>query len=703
MVHRLEKLFRPQSIAVVGASGDPAKLGGRVLRHLASFGYSGRLFPINLSGKPVQGHPSWPSVLELPEVPDSALIVLPAPMVARALEDCAAKGILQVQILSSGFAEEGGDGAALQEELVRIARRHGMRFTGPNALGSISPADGFFGTFSSLLDTARPGPGRIGVATQSGAYGSHVYAAASFRGLGISRAIATGNEADLDVADCIDYLAEDAGTTVICAALEGCQDGGKLRRALLKAAAARKPVIIMKVGSTEAGAAAAATHTGSLAGEDRIIDVVFRECGAFRAASIEEMIDIAYVCAIGPRPPSREVGILTLSGGIGVLTADACIGAGLALPPMPAATMEAILEIQPVAGGRNPIDTTAQLNRGLQIFEGISQEMMRGADLGTVMTYMAHLGRNLERFPPLEQSLAALRQNFPDRLVVAVMTHIDDIRLRLEALGIPVFEDPTRAVRAVAGTTFSRILQQAATGAPATVAAAPLHLEAGNEAAAKAVLRAAGIPVLPEHACASAEEAQVAAERLGYPVVMKILSVDIPHKTEVGGVLMNLGDAAAVTAGFHELLRRAGAAKPSARLDGVLVAPMVRGGLETIIGVQRDPVFGPMVMFGLGGVAVELFSDVAFASAPLTEARAEALIDAVKGARLLEGWRGSRPLDRRALVDALCRLSDFAMAHEDSIASIEINPFLVREEGALALDALIVPREEAARATAMAD
>jgi acyl-CoA synthetase (NDP forming) len=701
-VHRLEKLFRPGSIAVVGASGDPAKLGGRVLRHLTSFGYSGRIFPINLSGKPVQGHPSWPSVMDLPEVPDSALIVLPAPLVAKAVEECAAKGILQIQILSSGFAEEGGDGIAMQEDLVRIARRHGMRFTGPNALGSISPADGFFGTFSSLLDTAQPGPGRIGVATQSGAYGSHVYAAASFRGLGISRAIATGNEADLDVADCIDYLAEDAGTTVICAALEGCRDGGKLRRALLKAAAAGKPVVIMKVGSTEAGAAAAATHTGSLAGEDRIIDTVFRECGAYRAASIEEMIDIAYVCAIGVRPPSSDVGVLTLSGGIGVLLADACIGAGLAMPPMPASAMEAILRIQPVAGGHNPIDTTAQLNGGLQIFEGISQEMMRGADLGTVIVYMAHLGRNLERFPPLEQSLAALRERFPDRLVVAVMTHIEEIRLRLEALGIPVFEDPTRAVQAVAGATFSRTLQQAATAAPPVSAAAPLSLEVGNEAAAKAVLKAVGVPVLPEHVCTSAEEARAAAEALGFPIVMKILSADIPHKTEVGGVLVNVADATGVTEGFAELMRRARAAKPSARLDGVLVAPMVRGGLETIIGVQRDPVFGPMVMFGLGGVSVELFNDVAFATAPLSPARAEALIDAVKGARLLKGWRGSRPLDRRALVDTLCRVSEFAVAHEDSILGVEINPFLVREEGAFALDALIA-LPEAAKATAMAD
>ena len=458
--HALEKMFRPKSVAVVGASGDPYKLGGRTLLHLKELGYQGRIYPINVSAKEVQGLPAWRSVAELPEVPDSALILLPAPMVEKALEECAAKGILHVQVLSSGFAEEGGEGLAMQERVVATARRHGMRITGPNALGSISPPDRFFGTFSSLLATAQPQPGKVGIATQSGAYGSHIYAAATLRGIGISRAIATGNEADIDVATCIDYLAEDPGTTVICASLEGCKDGGRLRRALLKAAAARKPVIIMKVGSTDVGAAAAATHTGSLAGEDRIFGAVFRECGALRASSIEEMIDIAYVCATAPLPPSDGVGILTVSGGIGVLMADACIEAGLAVPPMSAEVLARIREIQPVAGGRNPIDTTAQLNGRMHIFETISQEMIRGAELGSVLFYLAHLGRNVQRFPPLERSLATLRRTAPDRLVVAVMTSVEEIRLKLEALGVPVFEDPSRAVKAVTGATMLRRIRR---------------------------------------------------------------------------------------------------------------------------------------------------------------------------------------------------------------------------------------------------
>ena len=691
-MHALEKMFRPKSVAVIGASGDPDKLGGRTLLHLKELGYKGRIYPINVSAKEVQGLRAWRCVADLPEVPDSALILLPAPMVEKALEECAAKGILHVQVLSSGFAEEGGDGLAMQERVVAVARRHGMRITGPNALGSISPPDGFFGTFSSLLATAQPRPGKVGIATQSGAYGSHIYAAASLRGIGISRAIATGNEADIDVATCIDYLAEDPGTAVICASLEGCKNGARLRQALLKAAARCKPVIIMKVGSTEVGAAAAATHTGSLAGEDRIFSAVFRECGALRASSIEELIDIAYVCAIAPLPPSADVGILTVSGGIGVLMADACIQAGLAVPPMLPEVLARVREIQPVAGGRNPIDTTAQLNGRMHIFEAISQEMVRGAKLGSVLFYLAHLGRNLQRFPPLEQSLAALRRTAPDRLIVAVMTSIEEIRLKLEALGVPVFEDPSRAVKAVAGATMLRVLQAQAGAPPDAARGERLALSSANEAGAKEVLARIGVPVLPERICTSAEQAVMAASTLGFPVVMKILSDDIPHKTEVGGVLLNLTDGEAVAQGFAELMRRARAVKPEARLDGVLIAPMVTGGVETIIGVQRDPIFGPMVMFGLGGISVELFRDVAFASAPLTPERAEALITSVRGARLLDGWRGAPALDKRALVAALCKVSEFAVAHQDQVESIEINPFLVKAESAFALDALIAMR-----------
>lgn len=691
-MHELEPLFRPASVVVIGASSEPTKLGGRVLHNLIHLGYGGRIYPVHAREQIVQGLPAFRSVADIPGTVEQAVIITPAPAVEEALRACAAKGVRVAQILSSGFGEAGEEGVAMQARLVALAREAGMRITGPNALGSISPPDGFFATFSSLMATARPAPGRIGVATQSGAFGSHIYAAATFRGLGISRAIATGNEADVDVAACIDYLAEDPGTTVICAALEGCRDGTALRRALLKAAAIGKPVILMKVGSTEVGAAAAATHTGSLAGEDRIFDAVFRECGAWRAASIEEMVDVAYLCAVGRTPPSARVGIVTISGGIGVLMADACVERGLAVPPLPPQTLAQIADILPLAGGRNPVDVTAGVGGRLLVFEPVIEQVLDGAGAGTVLLYLSHIGRNAARFGPMAEVLSSLRARYPDRLLVCVMTSSPEIRSQLETMGVPVFEDPTRAVAAVTAAASLRERQSAAEPLPGLPLAEPLDLGRGDEAEAKAILSRAGVPVLPERACRSGEEAAEAAAALGFPVVMKILSSDIAHKTEVGGVALGLQDADAVRAAFATMMERVRRERSDAVIEGVLVAPMIGGGVEVIVGIQRDPIFGPMVMFGLGGVFVELFRDVAFASSPLTTARAQALVGQVRGARLLDGWRNGAVLDRAALVDALQKLSIFGASHQEVLDGVEVNPLLVLPHGVVALDALLVSR-----------
>jgi len=688
--HALEPLFRPRSVAVVGASSDPMKLGGRVLHNLATLGYAGGLHPVHAKEATVQGLPAVRRVTEIEGELEQAIIILPAPHVEGALRDCAAKGVRAVQVLASGFAEAGPEGAAMQARLVDIARGAGMRMTGPNAIGSISAPDAFFATFSSLLLTSRPAPGIVGVATQSGAFGSHVCAAVMLRGLGISRSIATGNEADVDVAECIDYLADDPGTRVILAALEGCRNGDALRRALLKAARADKPVIVMKVGSTEVGAAAAATHTGSLAGEDRVFDAVFRECGAWRARTIEEMIDIALLCAVAPSPASEGMGFVTISGGIGVLMADAAVEAGLPVPKLSDAALARIREALPVACGHNPIDVTAGAGNMLPVFRPVIEATLDGADVGTVIVYLTHLGRDEARFAPMLALLTEIRAARPDRLLIMVMTSVEPVRQALEAIGVPVFEDPSRAVAAAAARALMPARRAAAEALPEVVAATGT-VAAGNEAAAKALLAGIGVPVLPERVCGSAAEARRAAEAMGFPVVAKILSDDIPHKTEVGGVVLDLADGEAVAAAYEAIVARARAARPEAAIDGVLVAPMLRGGVETIIGVQRDAIFGPMVMFGLGGVSVELFRDVAFASAPLTPARAERLIDSVRGARLLEGWRGGPRMDRAALVDALCRVSDFAARHAASVGGVEVNPFVVRESGGVALDALVTP------------
>jgi acyl-CoA synthetase (NDP forming) len=691
MDHPLAPLFSPRSVAVVGASSDPRKLGGRPLHNLLQFGFRGRIYPVNPAAAQVQGVTAYASVRDLPEVPDQAIVVVPAKHVAAALEDCAAKGVRLVQILSAGFAEVGGEGVALQQQVIEIIRRTGMRITGPNALGSVSPSDAFYGTFSSLMDSLRPPPGKVGVVTQSGAFGSHIYAVAAQRGIGISRSIATGNEADLDVAECIGALIADDRTEVICAALEGCRNGAGLRASLRAAAAAGKPVVLMKVGSTEAGAIAAATHTGSLAGSDAVFDAVFRECGAWRARTIEEMIDVAYVCATGRMPVDDALVVVTVSGGIGVLMADLAIDLGLQLPAVPPSLGERLRTILPYVTGVNPIDTTAQVAGTPAKIVELVDAAQAARPAGTVVIYLSHIGRAPERFASLHPVLEDLRRRHPDTLLILVGTTAPEVRDWLEARGIPAFEDPSRAIQAVCGAArlgqWHRELAPPA--APDLTALQALDIRADDESAAKRLLAAAGLPVLPERLCTNAAAAVGAAEAFGFPVVAKIVSPDILHKTEAGGVLLDLANAEAVERGFHAIMASAHSYRPGAELRGVLIAPMRRGGIETIIGVQRDPVFGPIVMFGLGGVTVELYKNVAFASAPLDLAAAHRLIAAVRGHALLEGWRGSPGVDLTALADALCRISELAAAHAGTVRSIEVNPFLIGPDGGVALDALI--------------
>lgn len=700
-MHSLDPLFFPASIALIGASSDPERIGGRPLRFLREGGFGGALYPVNRSGAAeIQGLTAYASLLDIPGPVDHAIIAVPVAGVEAALQECAHKGVRVVQVFTAGFAEVDAAGAALQQRLVDICRSAGMRMIGPNSLGVLNPGTHFFATFSTFLNGMQPQAGVIGLATQSGAFGSATYGMATLRGIGLSRVVATGNEADVDVAECIDYLVDDPDTRVICAALEACKDGERLRAALRKAAAVGKPLIIMKIGQTEIGAAAAATHTGSLAGNDAVYDAVFAECGAYRAQSVEDMLDLAHYCAVtGALPHNESIGIMTGSGGIGILMADNASQLGLALPPLSDAAAGTLRDILPFAVPANPYDTTAQVT---SVPEGVTRVIEAMVDpqsaYGTVMAYLAHVGLSPQRFASTEAGLIALRRAHPQRQFVVVMLSDPAVTRRLEDAGVAVFADPTRAVRAVAGAARMASLRRRMQPVSSGVSAAPVPLPVDRpltEHEAKALLSAAGIPVLPETLCRSAAEAAQAARAMGFPVVVKIVSPDIAHKTEIGGVIVNLQDADAVATAVDTVFARAAAAVPSARIDGALVAPMVRGGVETILGIHMDPVFGPVVMFGLGGTAVELYRDVAFASAPLTPQRALALVDSVRGSALLRGWRGGPSCDVPALVQALCRLSDFATAHAAQLGGVDINPFVVQTSGGVCLDALISTRAPA--------
>ncbi|XAH23976.1 acetate--CoA ligase family protein [Xylophilus sp. GW821-FHT01B05] len=689
-MHSLHPLFHPASVALIGASSDPERIGGRPLRFMLEGGFEAPLYPVNKSGASIQGLPAYASVLDIPHPVDHAIICVPVAGVEAAVRDSIAKGVKAIQVMTAGFAEIDAAGRALQDRLVAMCRDAGVRMLGPNSLGLLNVPTRFFATFSTALNGLKPMPGPIALATQSGAFGSATYGMASLRGLGFSKIIATGNEADVDVAECIDYLVDDPDTRVICAALESCRDGERLRRALLKAAAAGKPVLIMKVGRTELGAAAASTHTGSLAGNDVVYDTVFAECGAWRPESIEEMLDIAYLFSVaGALPANADVGVVTGSGGIGVLMADDAGERGLALPPLPELARRAALELLPFAVASNPLDMTAQVTAVASGVPRTVATMLDHAGYGTVFAYLAHVGLSPQRFASTQAELIALKQRHPGRMLVLVMLSTPEVNQALEQQGIAVFEDPSRAVRAVAA--LARLQQRlGALYQPAHKALDASTLgDVSTEDGAKRALAAAGLPVLPERLCRSAADAAQAAQAMGFPVVAKIVSPDIPHKTEVGGVMLRLQEAAAVQDAYAQLLARAKSARPDARIEGVLIAPMLQGGVEVILGLHRDPTFGPMLMYGSGGTAVELFQDVAFASAPVTPERARALLNAVRSTQLLRGWRGGPQYDEAALVDAICRLSDFALAHADVLESVDINPLVVRTQGAACLDAVI--------------
>ncbi|MGE5792565.1 MAG: acetate--CoA ligase family protein, partial [Bacteroidota bacterium] len=429
----LRPLFEPRSVAIVGASGDPNKIGGRPLAFLVRAGYGGALYPVNPGAAEVQGVRAYPSLAAIPGDVEHVIIALPAPAVTDALAQCAAKGVRAVQVFAAGFGEADEAGKAAQAGLVAAARAAGIRLLGPNSLGLFNVPLAFFGTFSTALDGAWPAAGGVAFATQSGAFGSYAYALAQARGLGFAKFVATGNEADVDVAECIAYLAQDPATRVIVATFEGCRDGRKLMAALELARSERKPVIVMKAGASEAGAAAAATHTGSLAGADAVYDAVFKQCNAYRARTLGELVDVAYLAAKGPLPAGRRLGAVTTSGGIGVLIADAAAERGLELPPLPAYGAARVKALLPHAGASNPLDTSAALIGDFALYARAVEILLDEAGVDAVLGYLAHAGRNAAHFAKLEGPLFDLRRKHAEKLFALCLLCTEDVRARLEA------------------------------------------------------------------------------------------------------------------------------------------------------------------------------------------------------------------------------------------------------------------------------
>jgi acyl-CoA synthetase (NDP forming) len=593
-------------------------------------------------------------------------------------------------VFSSGFAEIGPEGTAMQDELTAIARASGVRIIGPNCLGAFNSETRFYPTFTSTIDRATPVPGGISIASQSGAYGSHIYMASHMRGLGIRYWLTTGNEADLHVAEAIRLLAERDDVHCIMAYAESIKDGRMLVEALEVARFNRIPVIFMKVGRSAVGAQAASSHTASLAGEDAIYDAVLRQHGAWRVKSTEEMLDIAYACRPRIYPAGRRLGVVTISGGAGVLMADAAEDHGLDVAPMPEDAQAEMKRILPFAAPRNPVDVTAQFFNDLSLVPRFTKAMLEKGGYDALIGFWTSVAGSPMLSEPLLGYLTETMKNYRDRLFLQVMLAPAEIEKRYDDAGFPSFEDPTRAIVAMAalmgfGATFAR----GRAAEPEIPTFAPLPDGPLGEREAKAVLAAAGLPMVADRLATSASEAVEAAAQARGPVAMKIASPDILHKTEAGGVKLRVaaGDTAVA---FDAIMASARAYAPGARLDGVLVSPMVQGGVECILGAKTDAVFGPVVLFGLGGVFTEVLKDVAFRRAPFGPETGREMIDELRGAALLKGARGQPHANLDALAGAISRLSLFAAAHGSAIESVEMNPLRAMPSGCLALDALIV-------------
>lgn len=686
----LDRFFHARSLAIIGASTDPDKLGGRPLRQCLDLGFKGRLYPVNPGAKEVQGVPALAAIADLPSDVDCALIALPASGVEAAVDACARKKVPLAIILSSGFAEHSAAGREAQTRIAARARQAGMRLVGPNSMGGISFETAISATFTSVADhegRGWPPLGGVGIASQSGFVGSHLLGMFRDRGLGVSKWIATGNQADIDLADCIEHYARDAITRVIVVYLEGVARPDALRAAFDLARARGKPVVALRAGRTDLGARAVASHTASLVGSQEAYEAVFRRHGVFSASSVDELIDVVVALDTGRAPIGPRLGVATVSGGFGILISDAAARHEFELPQLDNAAQARIRAVNPLATTGNPVDMGT-----LARFQDAIQELLDGP-YDSILMAAGHFGLIVDRMEKLSLEMAEFRTRYPNVFIGFVANLDEKWRVAFQRMGVFVCEDPDRAVRAMAAARdMARDRRQPLTETLPEIPRFDVATIAGDERGARGAIRAIDIDVVADELATSADAAVAAARAFATPVALKIVSPDIPHKSDIGGVALGLAGDESVAAAYRGIMDRARAAHPGARIEGVMVSPMISGGVETIMGVKRDDVFGPVVMFGLGGVFVEVFRDTAVNVAPFGLEVAREMIRSIRAYPLLAGARGRPPVDIEALASALSRLSIFAHRNADRIETIDINPIVALPTGAIALDAWIAPR-----------
>ncbi|MBI3938409.1 MAG: acetate--CoA ligase family protein [Betaproteobacteria bacterium] len=698
----LERLFNPRGIAIVGARQDLSRGGGQPLNALLSYGYAGRVYPVNPKYREIAGVKCYPSLRDIDGPCDLAVIAIPAGGIIEAVKDCGANGIPYAVIYGGGFREIGTEGVAREKELVRVARESGVRLIGPNCLGLVNVTDRVYAAFGSMTREPRLRSGPVSMVYQSGGFGHSIVLCCAAAGAGFRYLVASGNEVDITAPELIDAYLDDEQTKIVVAYIEGVADGRALMEAGRKAARLGKVILMWKSGNTEQGRRVAATHTASMTGTDDIYRAALRQAGIIKVHGFGEIADLVKVFSTGRFPRGRNVAVIGGSGGSAIVFADAADQYGLSLPAPAPETLEILKKFVPAVGSTsNPVDFAAGYLDDVVAhkFAGAVDAILGDPNMDQLCVMLATVNGK----PSLNGARAlvagAQHRNKPILVFSSVPreTAAEAFRL-LDEAHIPILPSPTRVARAAAVTAAyvemrDRLSRPAA---EATRHLTPPDLPAGrgalNETESKKLLARYRVSTTRDAVVPIGEEPKPIDLRP--PFAVKVLSPDITHKTEAGGVRLNIADHAALRAAIEEVTESVRRAAPAARIDGMLVSEMITDGVETMVGVVNDPVFGPVVAFGLGGILTEVLHDLSYRVAPFDGATARAMIGELRGKAIFDGVRGRAPLDTEALAEALVAVSRLAWDLRERIQELDINPLLVRPrgKGVAAADALVVLR-----------
>jgi acetate---CoA ligase (ADP-forming) len=700
-----DDFFWPKSIALVGASPDAHTIRGRLTHFIVKNKFPGKFYPVNPTHKEIEGHRAYPTVTSIGEPIDLAVVVIPAKLVVDVVEECARVGVRNVMIIASGFAEEGGAASGLQERLEEISTRTGIRIAGPNCEGYFNALGDVAATFSPVVENLAKeretvveiAPDkRVGVVSQSGGLGFALYMRGRALGLSFSYVISSGNEVDLSTAHYLEYMVRDSRTQMVMLLCETIRDGERFRRAAMEAERLGKPIIVVKIGRSDAGARAAASHTASLTGSQTAYSAVFRRYGIIEANDLDEACAIAAVMASCPPPKGRRVGFVTGSGGGGAIAADVFSSFGFTVPALSEPVQAKIRPlIPPHASPQNPVDITAQGGQTGPVMMTCMEILDACDDVDMICVIVSTARENGVSL--IAERMKAVVQRGKSPLVVWTYTLPSAIGRKTAGEGGAVLLSDL-SLLALSLSKLADYAEHRTKLAPEVkVQVAPLSLPADtpsvlSEYRVKLLFAPYGLRADQELLATSASDAAAAATKLGFPVVLKIQSGDVMHKTEVGGVKLHLNDAQAVSAAYDAILASVKAHKPNARIEGLLVQKMAPKGHELVVGMVNDPTFGPIMMVGFGGVTVELFGDVVHAPAPLSVSEAAALIGRLKSAKLLQGFRGAPAVDIKPAAELIARLSEAAVANKDRIREMEFNPVILHADGSgvSIADALVV-------------